>query len=66
MKTIYSPPTNKEKLDIWNITLIRSKADGLIDIINKCCDNQYYKSLAIGNIEKSVTLATRGIGPAKL
>ena len=48
------------ELQEWNVNLVKSKAEELLDIITKTCDGRY-KDLAITNLEECVMWATKGI-----
>ena len=44
----------------WNVNLVKSKAEELLDIITKTCDGRY-KALAITRLEECVMWETKGI-----
>ena len=48
------------ELQEWNVNLVKSKAEELLDIITKTCDGRY-KTLAIMSLEECVMWTTKGI-----
>ena len=48
------------ELQEWNVNLVKSKAEELLNIITKTCDGRY-KVLAITSLEECVMWATKGI-----
>ena len=48
------------ELQEWNVNLVKSKAEELLNIITKTCDDRC-KSLAIMSLEECVMWTTKGI-----
>ena len=48
------------ELQEWNVNLVKSKAEELLNVITKTCDGRY-KDLAITSLEECVMWATKGI-----
>ena len=48
------------ELQEWNVNLVKSKAEELLDIITKTCDGRY-NALAIKSLEECVMWAPMGI-----
>ena len=49
------------ELQEWNVNLVKSKAEELLNIITKTTYDGRYKDLAITNLEECVMWATKGI-----
>ena len=48
------------ELQKWNVNLVKSKAEELLDIITKTCDGRY-KDLATTSLEECIMWTTKGI-----
>lgn len=49
------------ELQEWNVNLVKSKAEELLNIITKTTYDGRYKDLAITSLEECVMWATKGI-----
>lgn len=49
------------ELQEWNVNLVKSKAEELLNIITKTTYNDRYKALAITSLEECVMWAKKGI-----